>query len=282
MDLRELVEESKASNKEMILEKIENVLKILRKEKKNDLLLIEPKNFLIVVGDLHGDFQSLIFILNDTKFFDSKDKIIFLGDYGDRGSEQAELYYFLLSLKENFPRRVFFLRGNHEFVKGLEVYPHDLPFFLLKKYKSEEVYERIKEVWSYFYLSALIERKYLFLHGGLPLLNSLNELENASKNENLVEEILWNDPGEIEGFCPSLRGAGKIFGKDITEKVLENLKVKVLIRSHEPVGIKLNHNGLVLTISSTKVYGNLSAYLKINLEERAKNGFELEKLAKKF
>ncbi|MFH7882238.1 MAG: metallophosphoesterase, partial [Candidatus Aenigmatarchaeota archaeon] len=103
MNLRELIEEAKESTKEMILEKIESTLKILKKEKKEDLLLIEPKNFLTIVGDLHGDFKSLVFILNHSNFFENEDKIIFLGDYGDRGEEQAEVYYFLLSLKEIFP-----------------------------------------------------------------------------------------------------------------------------------------------------------------------------------
>ncbi len=286
MDLRELIEATKNSSKEQILGRIENVLKILKKEKKDDLAIIQPKNSLIVVGDLHGDLESLIFILENSNFFGTKDKIIFLGDYGDRGEYSAEVYYLLLTLKENFPGRVFLLRGNHEFPKGLEVYPHDLPFWLAKKYKSEEVYERIKEFWSYLYASALVEEKYLFVHGGIPVdLSSIEELRNASKlhpEKSFLEEILWNDPDEIENFLPSPRGAGNVFGKSVTEKVLKMVKAKTLIRSHEPVGIRVNHSGLVLTISSTKVYGTCAAYLKINLEEETKNAFELAKLASRF
>jgi len=286
MDLRELIEAAKNSRKEEILGRIENVLKILKKEKKDDLVIIQPKNSLIVVGDLHGDLKSLTFILEHSNFLETKDKIIFLGDYGDRGEYSAEVYYLLLTLKENFPGRVFLLRGNHEFPKGLEVYPHDLPFWLAKKYKSEEVYERIKEFWSYLYTSALVEGKYLFVHGGIPVnLDSIEELKNASKfhpEKSFLEEILWNDPDEIENFFPSPRGAGKIFGKNITERVLRIVKAKTLIRSHEPVGIKVNHSGLVLTISSTKVYGTYAAYLKINLEEEVKNAFELAEIAFRF
>ena len=91
MDLRELIEEAKNSSKEQILGRIENVLKILEKEKKDDLAIIQPKNSLIVVGDLHGDLESLIFILENSNFFETKDKIIFLGDYGDRGEYSAEV-----------------------------------------------------------------------------------------------------------------------------------------------------------------------------------------------
>ena len=136
------------------------------------------------------------------------------------------------------------------------------------------------------YASALVEEKYLFVHGGIPVnLSSIEELRNASKlhpEKSFLEEILWNDPDEIENFLPSPRGAGNIFGKSVTERVLKMVKAKALIRSHEPVGIRVNHSGLVLTISSTKVYGTYAAYLKINLEEEAKNAFQLAKLASRF
>ncbi len=280
MELKDFLEEERSFGKEEFIELVNRVIEILEKERKRDLVVIKPKGLLIVVGDLHGDLASLCFILEKSKFLERNDKIIFLGDYGDRGEYSPQIYFLILKLKEKFPKRVFLLRGNHEFLEGLEIYPHDLPFQIIKRYGSSEVYEKVKEFWSYLYFSALVKKKYLFLHGGLPVnLSSVKELEKVSKES--AEEILWNDPAEIKGFFPSSRGAGKIFGEDVSKRILKVLEVKTVIRSHEP-SLKVNHSGLVLTLTSTKVYGNFASYLKINLEERAKDAFELEKEVIKF
>jgi protein phosphatase len=254
---------------------------ILSKEKKT-CVYIPSKGDAIIIGDLHGDIDSLSFILKNSNFNKTK-YLIFLGDYGDRGKNSSEVYYFVLKLKCEFPEKIILLRGNHEFLPGLEVYPHDLPFQLKEKFGSEwkNIYQSLKDLWEYLYFVAIVEKKYLFLHGGLPVnLNSLDEIE---KREN-QEEILWNDPEEISGWFNSPRGAGKIFGKNVTERVLNKIRVKTLIRSHQPPaeGIKVSHEGRVLTISSTKVYGGKAAYLKLNLEEKSKDAYELSKVAYKF
>lgn len=270
----------KQINANEFLELIENVKEILIKEKlKSGYLnkISEDEKELIVVGDIHGDIKSLKFIFDNTKRIPKK-KFIFLGDYGDRGFFQVEVYYSILKLKENFPDTIL-LRGNHEFPRGLGVYPHDLPFYLKEKFldKWQKIYEEIKDLWELLPNCAILNRKYLFLHGGIP--SELKSLEDSSSRK-FLEEILWNDPSdEIFGTIESQRGAGKIFGKDISKKILNLLQVKTLIRSHEACnGFKINHDGLILTIFSRKgfPYGNENAsYLKINPREKAKDAYEL-------
>ena len=73
----------------------------------------------IVIGDLHGDLDSLNNILLRTNFEDkakSKDNIylVFMGDYVDRGLRSIETLNRVLELKIKFPEQVIVLRGNHD------------------------------------------------------------------------------------------------------------------------------------------------------------------------
>ena len=71
-------------------------------------------------GDIHGqlgDLMSLfkLFGYPDTNIGDIQYyKYIFLGDFVDRGHKCLEVMCLLLSLKIEYPQRVFLIRGNHE------------------------------------------------------------------------------------------------------------------------------------------------------------------------
>jgi len=97
-----------------------------------------------------------------------------------------------------------------------------------------------------------------------------------------LEEILWSDPEEgIIGTYPSPRGAGKLFGEDVTAKFLRMLNVKVLIRGHEPseAGYKINHHGKILTLFSRKgepYFNNQAAYLQLDLTAKVGSAYQLK------
>jgi len=292
MNFDEIVEKSEDS-KEM-LKLVRDVKKIMKKEKKeNGIFKLEGRKYAIIVGDLHGDLESLLFILKDSKFLMNEDYLVFLGDYGDRGEKSPEVYFLILSLKKEFPERVTLLRGNHEFPSSLPVSPHNLPDSLFKKYgkNGNKIYEEIRNLFEFFYNGAIIKKKYILLHGGLPVnLESIEDLEFAHKTHPLkpfLEEILWNDPSEeIRDFYPSPRGAGKIFGINVTKRILKKIGVKTLIRSHEACeGVKVNHEGMILTLFSRKgspYFNSRAAYLRLNLKEKARDAYELSRIAIKF
>ena len=64
----------------------------------------------LVIGDIHGYYRELKDALANADY-QHGDRLIFLGDYIDRGPQSREVMEFLLSLKncDNI-----FLRGNHE------------------------------------------------------------------------------------------------------------------------------------------------------------------------
>ncbi len=67
---------------------------------------------LYAVGDIHGSLTHLTRLVEIVPF-EPEDRIIFMGDYIDRGPDSRGTVAFLLEFRRKFPRSVF-LRGNHE------------------------------------------------------------------------------------------------------------------------------------------------------------------------
>lgn len=105
------LEEQGRLSKECLLELITRTKALLNAEP--NLLRIEGK--VIIVGDIHGQFFDLIWMLKKTraKLGDSC-KLLFLGDYVDRGLYGIEVMAYLFALKLSNPHGVLLLRGNHE------------------------------------------------------------------------------------------------------------------------------------------------------------------------
>ncbi len=246
-----------------------SVKSILKKEEK--FLILERDSYTIV-GDLHGDFKSLEYILNNSK----SNKIIFLGDYIDRGEEQLETIISLFLLKQNYPENVFLLRGNHEPIIGLEPHPHDFPLHLSRYEKWISLYKEFLDIFQELPYAAYVKNSAILLHGGPPINlkdNIIDYFEVFNPSKNLLEQILWNDPSdEIDMYEENPRGAGYLFGWRITEHALKITGTKIIVRAHEPCdnGYKFNHGGKVLTIFSRKgkpYFNRYAAYLEVNFFE---------------
>jgi len=251
----------------------------LQKENRNiesKLYVLDQTRFkaskrLLVVGDVHGDIQTILSIL---KIFDpSEDTIIFLGDYADRGSNGVEVVDTIRSLSEKSPQNVIALKGNHEdYTDDGEplFYPCNLVNEAERKkeggwykYFPNELQHFLKRL----YLAAILPGECLFVHGGIS--SKIVDIESIVKVTREIEmDMLWSDPFEGTGEHPNFRGAGTLFGEDVTDIVCKRLGVKRIIRSHEPdkslSGPFYEHDGKVVTISSTRVYGGKPFVLAIN------------------
>lgn len=224
-----------------------------------------------VFGDLHGDLSSLTKVFNELNLIDKLEnenvKLVFLGDYIDRGERQLETILSLLVLKTHYPTKVILLRGNHEPAPIVEPSPHDFPLILKLIYGGEDgelIYRRFLKLFNRMPFGARVKDKILMLHGGPPVevLNARSFEEAFSiglpmLNDSVLEQVLWNDPYEAEKYEASYRGAGYLFGPSVTERTLELASVKYIVRGHEPVhGFKLDHGGRVITVfCASNVYG---------------------------
>ncbi len=266
------------------IELVEEAREAIREEereglRRGKLVRLPESGRLAVFGDVHGDLESLRVLLRKAEPWDM---LLFLGDYGDRGPNQPEVYAEVLKLKAEKPSKVILLRGNHEQLPWLQVYPHDLPWQLADRFgrEGERAYEKLAELWEAMPIAAIAEGRYLMLHGAPPAgLRKLEELEEPSREH--IEQVLWSDPWEGDEDLPSSRGAGLLVSKPTMRRVLESIGVRTLIRSHEPCeGVKLAHmvegRHLVITVVSNRVYWfRTAAIVKLRLEEEAKTADEL-------
>jgi protein phosphatase len=183
------------------------------------LIKINPTGNALIIGDLHGDLESLIHILEESKILkrmqDASDQIgVFLGDYGDRGPLSPEVYYTVLKLKLHFPRQIVLMRGNHESPKDLMASPHDLPRQLQTKFGQTwtQVYKKLLALHQHLYNASVVQDRCLIIHGGLPehaqTFDDLAFAHLKHPKQSLLEDMLWSDPDEsVDRTRPSPRGA---------------------------------------------------------------------------
>ena len=77
------------------------------------MLKIEGK--VCIIGDIHGQLYDMIAMMKKLgKPGHKKTKMLFLGDYVDRGEYGVEVVCYIMCLKLKYPDDVYLLRGNHE------------------------------------------------------------------------------------------------------------------------------------------------------------------------
>eukprot|EP00762_Andalucia_godoyi_P001685 ANDGO_07134.mRNA.1 Serine/threonine-protein phosphatase 2B catalytic subunit 2 len=227
-------------SKEDAIELIKRAGDVLRREP-NVLHIQDP---ITVCGDIHGQFYDLV------KLFDvggdpSQSQYLFLGDYVDRGCFSCEVTLYLLSLKICNPKSFFMLRGNHEC-------RHLTAYFNFKKeciYKYDiEVYEAFMNCFDCLPLGALLNGRFLCIHGGLsPDILSLADIESINRfreppPSGPMCDLLWSDPMEDEDednepdadfLNNDLRGCSYVFSYRAASTFLKNNNLLSVIRAHE-------------------------------------------------
>jgi diadenosine tetraphosphatase ApaH/serine/threonine PP2A family protein phosphatase len=248
------------------------------------LLEVYDLENLVIISDLHGDSNSLFRILSEINYkqFLSKElnKLVFLGDYIDRGSDSLSIIYSVCYLKSTYPDSVILMKGNHEAPAEFPFSPHDFPYEVEDRFGNRwrEIYKDILSMFRMLSLATVVKQKLLLVHGGLPTQEAASEnfresiafAHERQVRNSVLEEILWNDPRQIDenkGQERSRRGLGRYFGPNVTRTWLQATGTKAVIRGHEPCqGFRLDHDNMIMTLfSCTGLYPNsAAAYLMIN------------------
>lgn len=212
-----------------------------------------------IIGDIHGQYTDLLEIF-EVMGRVPETSYVFLGDYVDRGHHSVETIQLLLALKVRFPSQVTLLRGNHECRAVAQVFGfYDEVSF---KYRSSNVWHYYMDLFDYLPLGCVIDGKVFCTHGGLtPSLNTLDELSKLDRVQEIphdgpICDLLWSDPSDESGWGLSARGAGFLFGPDVTERFVHENGLHMLCRAHQLVmdGYSWTHNNQVVTVFSAPNY----------------------------
>ena len=97
-------------------------------------------------------------------------------------------------------------------------------------------------MFDYLALGALVDGQVFCVHGGLsPALHTIDQIRIIDRKQEVPHEgamcdLLWSDPEEgVEGWGLSPRGAGYLFGGDVTAQFCHANDVQLIARAHQLV-----------------------------------------------
>jgi serine/threonine protein phosphatase 1 len=194
------------------------------------------QNRLLAIGDIHGCLEQLKALMKQV-MPTSSDKIVFLGDYVDRGPASAGVIDYLIEFGAAFPATVF-LRGNHEQMFAEYLEGHDPTAFLmngglrtLSSYVDSGQWPIPSSHHSF--LETLINyyetEDYIFVHAGLrpdiPLLDQDNNdliwirREFISSTYDWGKSVVYGHTPLKEPFLAKSRlglDTGCVYGRQLT------------------------------------------------------------------
>ena len=230
-----------------------------------------------VCGDIHGQFYDLLELFKiggkcpETNY-------LFLGNYIENGYYSLETVSLLLCLKVRYTNRIYLIRGNHE-TKEVSFYSCFYDECMRKYNGDPEIWKIFTDLFDFLPFTATVENKIFCLHSGLsPSIKLLDEISlidrfKELKYDDILSDFLWNIPVEEEdcyGFVPFRKGAGYMFGEDVSHKFCQKNGLNMISRGHQCMknGYEWCHKEKVCTIFSAPNYlyrcGNEAAFMEVN------------------
>ncbi len=240
--------------------------KILEREKR--LIHLPPKGKVVFVGDTHGDLDASQQVIE--RYLGKPYRIVFLGDYVDRGNDSEENIQYLLRLKLEHPEEIFLLSGNHEGFMVKEFYPSN--FWGSLSLREKQGYGL---VFSKFPLAVATQNGILALHAALPDLKSLEEMDQVELGNGNWDRMVWGDFVENEmDYMGDLWGRPQ-FGRQYFDRLMERYHRQVLVRSHQPHAPLMMFNKRCVTIFTSRAYLPIRTIAIADLEEEIRSGEDL-------
>lgn len=204
---------------------LEKAGQILQQEPR--LVTLPNRGQAIFVGDTHGDLDATTKVTE--KYLTKNNVIVFLGDYVDRGDHSLENMVHLLRLKVQHPRNLILLMGNHEGFLVKEFYPANFWLEL-----SQEKREMFNGTLLRLPFAVQSVNGILGLHGALPDVDRLEEINTVDPGDETWNQIVWGDFQDMEGEALGEYVGRPQFGRDYFDRLMSRFDKSVLIRAHQP------------------------------------------------
>ncbi|MGB7574885.1 MAG: metallophosphoesterase [Thermodesulfobacteriota bacterium] len=216
-------------------------------EKEPRLISLPSEGKVVFVGDTHGDLEASQEVIK--RYLKKPYRIVFLGDYVDRGNYSEENIQYLLGLKLEHPEEIFLLAGNHEGFMVKEFYPAH--FWTSISSEEREAYGLL---FSKLPFATSTRNGILALHGAPPDLKSLEEMNQVEWGKEKWERIAWGDFVEDEtDYLGDFWGRPQ-FGRHYFYRLMKRYQKQVLVRSHQPNAPLIMFNQHCMTIFTSHAY----------------------------
>lgn len=214
-------------------------------------------NKVVLVGDTHGDLEASRLVVD--KFLEPNVSLVFLGDYVDRGPNSEENVKFLLERKLENPDQIYLLQGNHEGYPFLNFSPAD--FWNSLDRKRYEIYECLFKKLP---LAASFDGG-LAVHGALPDLDSLEQINRIQLGDEHWKRIVWGD-FVTERDTRTLLSSRPQFDEEYFRRKMEDFDKEILIRSHQPNCPQTMYDERCITVFTSSTYVDQRAVVVFRTE----------------
>jgi serine/threonine-protein phosphatase PP1 catalytic subunit len=220
-----------------------------------------------VFGDIHGQYSDLLKFL-DIVGIPPKTKLIFLGDYVDRGDYSIEVVALLFALKLKYPANVFLIRGNHECAEVNKEYG-----FLEECHErfgkgvGEKIWTVINNTLHVLPLALILNNAVFCVHGGIsPEMKSLDDIARCKRgtcipDDGLLCDLTWSDPKQRQKveWAENDRGVSYTFNEKALKTFLDNTGLQMVCRAHQVVknGYEFYHGSLITVFSAPNYCGDV-------------------------
>ncbi len=245
----------------------EEVGEIFKKEAR--LLHLPSHGKVVFVGDTHGDLDASQQVIR--QYLKKNYRVVFLGDYVDRGEYSKENILYLLHLKREHPDEIFLIAGNHEGYMVKELSP--AIFWESLSLKEGELYGSL---FSKLPLAITSQNGILALHGGLPELDSLEEMDKVELGDTHWDKIIWGD--FVESDADALRDwwGRPQFGTSYFTRMMDRYQKQILIRSHQPNAPPIMFKKRCITIFTSHAYLPIRSVVIADLEKEIRTADDVE------
>jgi predicted phosphodiesterase len=237
------------------------------------LIRLPSRGRVVFVGDTHGDLDATKKVLR--RYLKPFHQIVFLGDYVDRGKQSEENLQLLLEAKLEHPEDIILLAGNHEGFMVRKFYPANYWELLPEGQRA-----MLGRLFATFPLAATSSNGLLALHGALPELRSLEEINQVKPGDDQWERMIWGDFLERDGEFLGEWGGRPQWGGGYFKRMMERYQLALLIRSHQPGSPPRMFNKSCITIFTSHAYLSIRTIASVDLEKERldSNDVTLEKI----